>query len=98
MKKHIRIKISLIVFCFATLTFFIYNLFFPLAWTKEGVLIATSTSPQNTYTMNAYLGKRTDAGIDFTYTIHAYRNGAAKDPAILGVVVNNETGKSKNIY
>ena len=60
----------------------VYNSFFSISWIKGQEVIAESSSPNN------------------TYIVYAYRNngGAAVDFAVLGVVKNNKTGKTKNIY
>ncbi|CAH8710024.1 DUF5412 domain-containing protein [Paenibacillus thiaminolyticus] len=80
-KRRWGLWISLFVVCFIAI--YIYLSSFTLLILPQGDFIVTSTSPDNTYTLNAYL---IDTG------------GALGAFAIRGELLNNLKGTRKNIY
>ncbi|WII39546.1 DUF5412 domain-containing protein [Paenibacillus thiaminolyticus] len=73
--------ITLSVVCLAAIHIYLSS--FTLLLLPKGDFIASSTSPNNTYTLNAYL---VNAG------------GATGGFAIRGELLNNKKGSRKNIY
>lgn len=81
-KKHIIIKLIIIVSIVGGVTYAINWAFFDIQRINGQEYLAESTSPNGTYTVTAYLNN----------------GGATTSYAVLGTLKNNKSGKTKNIY
>ena len=85
MKKHIKIIIPIVITFLIIITFLVYGIhwaFFDIQRIEGQEVIQEVTSPNNNYTITAYLNN----------------GGATTDYAVLCSVIDNQAGKERNIY
>ena len=82
MKKKYIIFLTILLLSTGLLTYGVHWAFFDTQRIEGQELLAKSHSPNDTYTITAYLNN----------------GGATTSYAVLCVVINNQTRKSKNIY